>query len=46
MEAVDSPLFRPITIGRLSLPGRLIKTATAETRATHDGFVTPELLQF
>lgn len=46
MEAVDSPLFRPIRIGRLSLSGRLIKTATAETRATHDGFVTPELLQF
>lgn len=46
MEAVDSPLFQPMKIGRLSLAGRLIKTATAETRATHDGFVTPELVQF
>ncbi|MBB6091991.1 2,4-dienoyl-CoA reductase-like NADH-dependent reductase (Old Yellow Enzyme family) [Povalibacter uvarum] len=46
MEAVDSPLFRPVSIGKLTLPGRLIKTATAETRASHDGFVTPELLQF
>ena len=26
--------------------GRLIKTATAETRATDDGFVTPELIDF
>lgn len=46
MAVAESPLFTPINIGKLTIAGRLIKTATAETRATHDGFVTPELLQF
>lgn len=46
MPVADSPLFTPVNIGKLALSGRLIKTATAETRASHDGFVTPELLQF
>jgi 2,4-dienoyl-CoA reductase-like NADH-dependent reductase (Old Yellow Enzyme family) len=46
MPVADSPLFTPVNIGKLTLSGRLIKTATAETRASHDGFVTPELLQF
>jgi 2,4-dienoyl-CoA reductase-like NADH-dependent reductase (Old Yellow Enzyme family) len=40
------PLFTSVNIGKLSLQGRLIKTATAETRATNDGFVTPELIEF
>jgi len=44
--ADDSVLFTPIKIGKLVLPGRLIKTATAETRASKDGYVTPELLDF
>jgi 2,4-dienoyl-CoA reductase-like NADH-dependent reductase (Old Yellow Enzyme family) len=39
-------LFTPINIETLALSGRLIKTATAETRATDDGFVTPELIDF
>ena len=39
-------LFAPIAIGKLTIDGRLIKTATAETRASDDGFVTPELLDF
>jgi 2,4-dienoyl-CoA reductase-like NADH-dependent reductase (Old Yellow Enzyme family) len=39
-------LFTPIKIGQLTLPGRLIKTATSETRASDDGFVTDELLDF
>ena len=46
MAVAESPLFEPIDIGTLTIAGRLIKTATAETRASHDGFVTPELLQF
>ena len=46
MGTDDSLLFTPITIGKLALPARLIKTATAETRATNDGFVTPELIDF
>ena len=44
--ADESVLFTPIKIGKLVLPGRLIKTATAETRASKDGYVTPELLDF
>jgi 2,4-dienoyl-CoA reductase-like NADH-dependent reductase (Old Yellow Enzyme family) len=43
---VDGQLFSPIAIGQLTITGRLIKTATAETRASHDGFVTPELIDF
>ena len=41
-----SELFSPIAIGKLTLSGRLIKTATAETRADEMGFVTPEVLDF
>jgi 2,4-dienoyl-CoA reductase-like NADH-dependent reductase (Old Yellow Enzyme family) len=46
MPADDSLLFAPIKIGKLAIAGRLIKTATAETRATDDGFATPELIDF
>lgn len=41
-----SPLLHPLQIGRLEVPGRLFKSATSETRATEDGFVTDELLRF
>jgi 2,4-dienoyl-CoA reductase-like NADH-dependent reductase (Old Yellow Enzyme family) len=41
-----SPLLKPLQIGRLSVPGRLYKSATSETRATDEGYVTDELLQF
>ena len=40
--ALDSPL----NIGTLSVNGRLYKSATGETRASDDGFVTDELLEF
>ncbi|OBI39716.1 NADH:flavin oxidoreductase [Mycobacterium colombiense] len=40
------PLREPLSIGRLTVPGRLFKSATSETRATDDGFVTEELLEF
>jgi 2,4-dienoyl-CoA reductase-like NADH-dependent reductase (Old Yellow Enzyme family) len=46
---VTSPgeaLFRPITVGGLTLPGRLFKTATSETRATDDGRIGPEFIAF
>lgn len=43
---VPGPLFTPVRIGPLQLDGRLIKTATAETRATHEGFVTAQVLEF
>jgi 2,4-dienoyl-CoA reductase-like NADH-dependent reductase (Old Yellow Enzyme family) len=46
MPAGEGLLFTPIQMGGLALAGRLIKTATAETRATEDGFVTPELIAF
>ena len=39
-------LFSPVRIGRLELPGRLVKSATTETRCTDDGFVTDELIGY
>jgi 2,4-dienoyl-CoA reductase-like NADH-dependent reductase (Old Yellow Enzyme family) len=41
-----SPLLKPLRIGRLTVPGRLYKSATSETRATDEGYVTDELLEF
>ena len=46
MKKTDGPLFSPIRIGALELPARLFKTATAETRATGDGLVTQEVIDF
>lgn len=39
-------LFRSLRIGKLEIAGRVIKTATSETRATAEGFSTPELNAF
>ena len=41
---VTSPLFTPLRLGPLEVAGRVFKTATAETRASEDGFVTDELV--
>ncbi|MGV9818924.1 NADH:flavin oxidoreductase [Nocardia xishanensis] len=41
-----SVLETPLTIGRMTARGRLFKSATSETRASTDGYVTDELLQF
>ncbi len=41
-----SLLFEPIRIGTLEIPGRLVKSATTETRCTEDGFVTDELIRY
>ena len=46
MSAQDSILFSPLDIGQISLPGRLFKTATAETRGTVDGFATEAVADF
>ena len=46
MNSADDILFSPLRIGTLSLPARLFKTATAETRASADGFVTDAVLDF
>jgi 2,4-dienoyl-CoA reductase-like NADH-dependent reductase (Old Yellow Enzyme family) len=43
---MQSPLFTPIRIGSLELPGRLVKSATTETRCTDDGFVTDDLIEY
>lgn len=41
-----SVLATPLGIGSMTVAGRLFKSATSETRATVDGFVTDELLAF
>lgn len=46
MNADRGLLFSPIRIGSLDLPARLFKTATAETRASPDGFVTDAVIDF
>ena len=40
-----SPLFQPITINRLTLPNRFMRSATWEGMATVDGQVTPQLTE-
>lgn len=42
----SSILAQPLIIGKLTANGRVFKTATSETRATEDGFVSDELLGF
>ncbi|WP_420475535.1 hypothetical protein [Noviherbaspirillum sp. ST9] len=44
--AKRSVLFDPLTIGGMTIPSRIIKTATTETMSTEDGFVTDELVAF
>ena len=46
MQGASSILFEKLSIGTLELQGRLIKSATSETRATRDGFATRELIDF
>ena len=46
MSASNACLFQPFQIGKLEVAGRVVKTATSETRASVDGFVTDELLEF
>ncbi len=42
----DDALFQPLTINKLSLAGRLFKSATSESRANRDGQVGDEYLAF
>ncbi len=44
MTEEPGALLRPITLGRLTLPGRLFRAATSETRATPEGLIGPEYL--
>jgi 2,4-dienoyl-CoA reductase-like NADH-dependent reductase (Old Yellow Enzyme family) len=46
MPGADSALFEPLRIGKLTIPGRVIKAATSETRATADGFATQATIDF
>jgi 2,4-dienoyl-CoA reductase-like NADH-dependent reductase (Old Yellow Enzyme family) len=46
MPPVDRTLFEPLRIGALTIPGRVIKAATSETRATEDGFATESTVAF
>ncbi|MGE4653344.1 MAG: NADH:flavin oxidoreductase [Myxococcota bacterium] len=41
-----SPLFTPLRLGGSEAAGRVFKTATAETRASEDGDVTDELVEW
>jgi len=41
-----NPLFTPLRINRLEIAGRVFKTATTETLASEEGFITPEYLKF
>jgi 2,4-dienoyl-CoA reductase-like NADH-dependent reductase (Old Yellow Enzyme family) len=43
---MESVLFTPIRVGKLTLPGRFAKSATLETRCTDDGFVTDTLIEY
>ncbi len=46
MPADDSPLFKSLRIGKLTIPGRVVKAATSETRATEDGVATKATIDF
>lgn len=39
-------LFQPLSIGSLTVTGRLFKSATSETRVSDTGFVTDEYISF
>ncbi len=44
--ASSSLLFKSLPLGPIEAAGRVFKTATAETRASEDGFVTDELVEW
>ncbi|HZJ17548.1 MAG TPA: NADH:flavin oxidoreductase [Chthoniobacteraceae bacterium] len=46
MSSEDSILFKSLTIGKLTIPGRVVKAATSETRADNDGFATQSHIDF
>jgi 2,4-dienoyl-CoA reductase-like NADH-dependent reductase (Old Yellow Enzyme family) len=42
----ESILFEPLQIGHITASGRVFKSATTETLASEDGFVTDDILRF
>src|SRR5687767_13860867 len=46
MSTQESMLFNPFNIGPLQIAGRVVKTATSETRATAEGHTGPQLVEF
>ncbi len=45
MEKTSSSVYTPGKIGSVVIPNRLVRSATYESKATEDGFVTDELLE-
>lgn len=45
-KQIEQLLYQPLTIGKMIVSGRVFKSATSETRATAEGFVTDELIDF
>ena len=43
---MTSLLIKPLQIGKLTVAGRVFKSATSETRASEDGHVTEDLVEF
>jgi 2,4-dienoyl-CoA reductase-like NADH-dependent reductase (Old Yellow Enzyme family) len=46
MSNMSDPLFERLRINQLEIAGRIFKTATTETLATEDGFISDEYLRF
>jgi 2,4-dienoyl-CoA reductase-like NADH-dependent reductase (Old Yellow Enzyme family) len=46
MSTEASVIFRPFRIGRLEIAGRVVKTATSETRASETGHSTDRQIEF
>ncbi len=46
MSPNETILFTPLVIGKLTISGRIIKTATSETRATAGGLATQQHIDF
>ncbi len=42
----QSPLFTPIRIGKLQLPGRVIKAGTTEARCNDDGSISDLMIEY
>lgn len=42
----NNVLFKPLQVGRMTVAGRVWKTATSETRATPAGFIEDEFINF
>ena len=46
IDVQDDSLFAPLKINQLEVDGRVFKTATTETWATEDGYISDEYMRF